>query len=653
MHAINTASMARESLKEEIRTGRYNFNTIQLPSNRAQALCKLKDHIFEVIAAYEGSNKQEITLFYVGKSSVPYSKKFCINNPQETWVNTRIQNRWSEHKKNGYTTMAVIAVVTNDTLPQGIDNAQRYCLSLESELINLFRFNIKDKRLANETSNAGREASIDNTVAYVLYTVMKLEHPLPFQVGKGKDYKKYPRNERFPHSSTSKRRKNCGKCSRCCASDCGYCKHCRDMAKFGGPGKLKQRCIERKCIFNPQGPPEYSQQHCQTSFTKGHARRSHTSTKTYKNKQKDTLDYVSSSIDMPKCHSGGRSETIKHGMLEDNGRRRKHSKTAVTEWRQHKPSQSSLHKQNSRKPNDESLSNKRIHRKEGRMEVHNLQHTSRRKRSRSTEEHCQYFEPPFKRHKKDYTSERLIPSQQPKHKEEQYLEPPLKRHKMDHSSERLMPSQQPKHKEEQYLEPPLKRHKMDHSSERLMPSQQPKHKEEQYLELPLKRRKMDHSSERLMPSQQPKHKVSQNSRVVGGHRRGKLLIERSRPSQSEFSLQYKHHGHSLPQTKSITKSRNEFQSHRKTTHTAVSSNKEHLRLPQAKQLEQKSSKSTQCPSAMEILKKVGKMKIEELVRWIDGLPSEERSRVIRVLKKHKTADYRKYTARSRIGSLGR
>lgn len=37
------------------------------------------------------------------------------------------------------------------------------------------------------------------------------------------------------------------KCSGCRRMDCGSCKNCTDMKKFGGQGKLKQKCIHRVC----------------------------------------------------------------------------------------------------------------------------------------------------------------------------------------------------------------------------------------------------------------------------------------------------------------------------------------------------------------------------------------------------------------------
>jgi hypothetical protein len=39
----------------------------------------------------------------------------------------------------------------------------------------------------------------------------------------------------------------CGECLKCTRPNCGSCKFCKDMKQFGGPNKLKQACIERKC----------------------------------------------------------------------------------------------------------------------------------------------------------------------------------------------------------------------------------------------------------------------------------------------------------------------------------------------------------------------------------------------------------------------
>ena len=45
-----------------------------------------------------------------------------------------------------------------------------------------------------------------------------------------------------------KRKNRCGDCDGCRAANCGSCPHCRDMIKFGGPGKMKQACVNRVCL---------------------------------------------------------------------------------------------------------------------------------------------------------------------------------------------------------------------------------------------------------------------------------------------------------------------------------------------------------------------------------------------------------------------
>lgn len=40
--------------------------------------------------------------------------------------------------------------------------------------------------------------------------------------------------------------------------ECGECNFCRDMKKFGGPGKLKQTCVLRQCLSVSRPPPAAS-----------------------------------------------------------------------------------------------------------------------------------------------------------------------------------------------------------------------------------------------------------------------------------------------------------------------------------------------------------------------------------------------------------
>uniref|UniRef100_A0A673KUW8 Lysine-specific demethylase 2B n=1 Tax=Sinocyclocheilus rhinocerous TaxID=307959 RepID=A0A673KUW8_9TELE len=49
-------------------------------------------------------------------------------------------------------------------------------------------------------------------------------------------------------SNARRRRTRCRKCEACTRKECGECHFCKDMKKFGGPGRMKQSCIMRQCI---------------------------------------------------------------------------------------------------------------------------------------------------------------------------------------------------------------------------------------------------------------------------------------------------------------------------------------------------------------------------------------------------------------------
>ncbi|KAB7504337.1 DNA (cytosine-5)-methyltransferase PliMCI [Armadillidium nasatum] len=47
--------------------------------------------------------------------------------------------------------------------------------------------------------------------------------------------------------SLTVRRARCGVCEVCQEPDCGNCRNCKDMVKFGGSGRSKQCCVNRRC----------------------------------------------------------------------------------------------------------------------------------------------------------------------------------------------------------------------------------------------------------------------------------------------------------------------------------------------------------------------------------------------------------------------
>lgn len=55
-------------------------------------------------------------------------------------------------------------------------------------------------------------------------------------------------NTKISNDNSRRRRTRCKKCDACVRADCGDCHFCKDMKKFGGPGRMKQSCIARQCI---------------------------------------------------------------------------------------------------------------------------------------------------------------------------------------------------------------------------------------------------------------------------------------------------------------------------------------------------------------------------------------------------------------------
>lgn len=65
-----------------------------------------------------------------------------------------------------------------------------------------------------------------------------------------KKTKKSPKKQKktTQKSANRKRRSACGKCERCLKENCRSCRFCKDMLRYNGPNKLRQRCIERTCM---------------------------------------------------------------------------------------------------------------------------------------------------------------------------------------------------------------------------------------------------------------------------------------------------------------------------------------------------------------------------------------------------------------------
>jgi len=62
------------------------------------------------------------------------------------------------------------------------------------------------------------------------------------------DDSNHSNSEVATENSLKKKKVACKTCKACKAEDCGVCVYCVDKPKFGGPSKLRQRCLQRICL---------------------------------------------------------------------------------------------------------------------------------------------------------------------------------------------------------------------------------------------------------------------------------------------------------------------------------------------------------------------------------------------------------------------
>ena len=88
-----------------------------------------------------------------------------------------------------------------------------------------------------------------NSTAMALFDLFWQKHKQRLKgYGSGSGKPKAAKGASGSSSTIRRRRTRCKKCEPCTRSECGECTFCKDMRKFGGPGRMKQTCVSRQCM---------------------------------------------------------------------------------------------------------------------------------------------------------------------------------------------------------------------------------------------------------------------------------------------------------------------------------------------------------------------------------------------------------------------
>merc|ERR1712048_915835 len=127
----------------------------------------------------------------------------------------------------------------------------KYKVKMGSEKLH----KVKEKKLKKPAKHSGKRKKLsgDNGESRQDQTKEDWQSQLSFD-----DIPEYDENGRLNpayvemqlDSQAKRRSRRCGKCASCRrTNDCRKCDYCKDSRKYGGPGKLRQKCRVRQCEY--------------------------------------------------------------------------------------------------------------------------------------------------------------------------------------------------------------------------------------------------------------------------------------------------------------------------------------------------------------------------------------------------------------------
>ena len=120
----------------------YSFNTVDLGEGTEMEDMEqmLKTQLKRTVKKLQDSSDRTIAKIYIGKTYILSKTKLRIPfNYLEpnTWKMTGIGSRWADHKHQGRDGLVVLAAITSETVPVGLEMShEQFALLLEQKLIH-------------------------------------------------------------------------------------------------------------------------------------------------------------------------------------------------------------------------------------------------------------------------------------------------------------------------------------------------------------------------------------------------------------------------------------------------------------------------------------------------------------------------------------
>ncbi|XP_077380334.1 lysine (K)-specific demethylase 2Aa isoform X4 [Festucalex cinctus] len=184
---------------------------------------------------YESSSSQREKLYNVISLEFSHTKlENLVKRPSTLDLIDWIDNMWPRHLKEKQRDS------TNSISDMQYPKVQKYCLMSVEGCYTDFHIDFGGTSVWYHVLSGSKHSSYQQ--------LQPPPPPPPLHPKLAGPVMPRPQKPSSSMSVLRRRRVRCKRCEACMRAECGDCNFCRDMKKFGGPGKLKQTCVLRQCL---------------------------------------------------------------------------------------------------------------------------------------------------------------------------------------------------------------------------------------------------------------------------------------------------------------------------------------------------------------------------------------------------------------------